>query len=158
MLIIQGVEMDTDTISISKGRRIAGMVLICLVSVMLIGSAGAKFAHVPKVVSELGALGFDGNRLTMIAIAEIVSALLFLIPASRSAGLLLGSAYLGGAIATHVQHGQPFLQPAMVLTLLWLGAWLRHPEVLWSLNRAPASRFAHMQQRPGMLGGAGNQR
>jgi DoxX-like protein len=128
--------MSTDNVLVGKRRRMAGMVLICLVSVVLIASAGAKLAHVPKVVDELGAFGFDGVKLTMIAIAEIVSALLFLTPSTRSGGLLLVSAYMGGAIATHVQHDQSFLQPAMVLTLLWLGAWLRNPEVLWSLNRA----------------------
>ena len=132
--------MTTDSIAISKGRRIAGFVLICLGSLVLIASAGAKLAHVPQVVTELGAFGFYGSRLTLIAITEVVSALLFLVPASRSVGLLLVSAYLGGAIATHVQHGQSFLQPAMILSLLWLGAWLRNPEVLWSLNQASAAR------------------
>jgi ABC-type Na+ efflux pump permease subunit len=131
--------MNTDSVAVGKGRRIAGIVLICLGSLVLIASAGAKLAHVPKVVNELGAFGFDGARLTFIAITEIVSALLFLVPLSRSAGLLLISAYLGGAIATHVQHGQSFLQPAMILSLLWLGAWLRNPEVLWSLNQSPAA-------------------
>src|SRR5580765_784884 len=131
--------MSPDSVAVGKGRRITGIVLISLGSLVLIASAGAKLAHVPKVVAELGALGFGGTRLTRIAITEVVSALLFLLPLSRSAGLLLVSAYLGGAIATHVQHGQSFLQPAMILTLLWLGAWLRNPEVLWSLNQAPAA-------------------
>ena len=121
--------MDTDNASIGKARRIAGLVLICLGSIVLIGSAGAKFAHVPKIVNELGAMGFDNGRLTMIAVAEVVSALLFLLPFTRSIGLLLASAYMGGAIATHVQHGQPFIQPAMILAILWAGAWLRHPQV-----------------------------
>jgi len=131
--------MSTDSVAVGKGRRIAGIVLICLGSFVLIASAGAKLAHVPKVVNELGALGFDGTRLTLIAITEVVSALLFLVPLSRSAGLLLVSAYLGGAVATHVQHGQSFIQPAIILSLLWLGAWLRNPEVLWSLNQSPAA-------------------
>ena len=41
------------------------------------------------------------------------------------------------AIATHVQHDQLHLAaPASaVLCLIWLGAWLRHPEILWSLDR-----------------------
>jgi len=100
---------------------------------MLIGSAGAKFAHVPKVVTELVAMGFDGNKLMLIAILEILSALLFLIPVTRSFGLLLVSSFLGGAIATHMQHNQPIVQPSFVLFLIWLGAWLRHPQILWSL-------------------------
>ncbi|PYO76324.1 MAG: hypothetical protein E6K55_07845, partial [Gemmatimonadetes bacterium] len=95
----------------------------------------AKFALVPQVAAQLGAFGFTGGRLTLIAIAEFVSAALFLVRQTRSAGLLLVSAFLGGAIATHLQHGQSVLQPAIVLGLLWLGAWLRHPETLWSVVR-----------------------
>jgi DoxX-like family len=113
-------------------RKIAGNILVFLGGLMLLGSAGAKLAHVPKVVSQLGAMGFDGNKLTFIALLEVVSGLLFLIPLTRSAGLLLVSAFLGGAIATHLQHDQPIIQPSFVLLLIWLGTWLRHPGMLWS--------------------------
>jgi len=58
--------------------------------------------------------------------------LLFLVRSTRAIGLLLVSAYLGGAIATHIQHGQAPSQPVFVLSLLWLGASLRHPGILWS--------------------------
>lgn len=146
--------MNTENVSIGKGRRIAGQVLIYLGSVVLIASAGAKFAHVPKVVNQLGAFGFEGSRLTMIAIAEVASALLFLIPATRSVGLLLVSSYLGGAIATDMQHGNAFFPPAVILSLLWLGAWLRHREVLWSLNHASSkNQFGRMPRQADALGG-----
>jgi hypothetical protein len=111
-----------------------GSALILLGGLVLIGSAGAKFAHIPPVVTELGGFGFEGNKLTLIAIVEVLSALLFLVPFTRSAGLLLVSSFMGGAIATHIQHGQSPLQPAVVLCLIWLGAWLRHPKTLWSLS------------------------
>ena len=113
-------------------RRIAGNILVFLGGLMLLASAGAKLAHVPQIVSQLGAMGFDGNKLTFIALLEVVSALLFLIPFTRSMGLLLVSAFLGGAVATHLQHDQPIIQPSLVLFLIWLGAWLQHRIVLWS--------------------------
>jgi hypothetical protein len=124
--------MDANQSSISNKRRIGGNILIFIGGLLLIGSAAAKFAHVPKVITQLAALGFDGNRLMAIGILELVSALLFLVPLTRSAGLLLVSAYMGGAVATHVGHGSsPWIQPALVLCLLWLGAYLRHPVILW---------------------------
>jgi len=116
----------------NKKRQIAGNVVIILGSLILFGSAAAKLGHVPKVVSQLGAMGFDGNKLMFIGLLEVVSALLFLIPLTRSIGLLLVSAYLGGAIATHMQHDQPMIQPAFVLALIWFGTWLRHRDVIWS--------------------------
>lgn len=116
-------------------RRNTGMILIILGAVMLLGSACAKLAHVPQVVSEMASLGLAGNRLTFVAALEVLSALLFLIPATRSFGLLMVSAFLGGAIATHLQHGQSIVGPSVVLVLMWLGASLRHPEILWSWRR-----------------------
>ena len=121
-------------------RRIAGKILIFLGGLMLLGSATAKLAHVPKVVSELGAMGFDGSKLTFIALLEVVSALLFLIPLTRSLGLLLVSSFLGGAVATHLQHGQPMVQPSFALSLIWLGTWLRHRGMLWSFGSLPQQK------------------
>src|SRR5712692_10779272 len=126
--------MKTENASISRKRRAAGNIAMILGGLMLIGSAGAKFAHVPAVVVQLGAMGFTDSKLTFIAVLEVVSALLFLVPATRSAGLLLVSSFLGGAIATHLQHGQPIIQPSFVLLLIWLGTWLRHPVILRSLS------------------------
>lgn len=132
--------MRTYGVSVGKKRRTAGAILIVLGGAMLIGSAVAKFAPVPKLVDELGGMGFDGNKLIFIATLEILSALLFLIPATRSVGLLMISTYLGGAVATHVGHDQPAIQSAIVLAILWLGTWLRHPQMLWSLSQsAPAT-------------------
>lgn len=141
--------MQIENVSIRKKRQIFGKVLVNMGGLMLIASAAAKFAHVPRVVEQLAAMGFDGTRLTFIAALEVVSAVLFLIPFTRSLGLLLVSSFLGGAIATHLQHGQPIYQPAFVLFLIWLGAWLRHPQILWSLagnalraNAVPQSKKA----------------
>jgi len=116
-------------------RSRAGSVLIYLMGILLIGSASAKLALVPQVVSLLGSMGFDGNRLVVIALLEIASAGLVLIPTTRSFGLLMVSSYMGGAIATDLGHGQGVIRPGFVLALLWLGVWLKHPEMLWSFAR-----------------------
>lgn len=124
-------------------RKNTGMILITIGAMMLLGSATAKLAHVPQVVSEMASIGLVGNRLIFVAVLEVLSALLFLIPATRSAGLLLVSAFLGGAIATHLQHGQSIAPPSFVLALLWVGSWLRHPEILWSWRRTlPVGRVS----------------
>jgi hypothetical protein len=128
--------MQTSNESITNARRISGNILVYFGGVVLIGSAAAKFAHVPKVVTQLAAMGFGGERLMLIAVLEIISAVLFLLRPTRSAGLLLVSAYLGGAIATHIQHGESPLQAAIVLSVLWLGTWLRHPHVLWTQSHS----------------------
>ena len=102
----------------------------------LLGSAGVKLAHIPKIVSQMGAMGFDESKLMFVALLEVTSALLFLIPFTRSVGLLLVSSFLGGAIATHLQHAQSIAGPSVVVILVWIGTWLRHPEILWSWRRS----------------------
>jgi DoxX-like family len=108
-----------------------GLALICLGSLALILSASTKFAQVPKIVAQLNAFGFQG-KISFLAILELVCALLFLIPQTRSVGLVMVSAYLGGAIATHIQHGQPPTAPAIILAVIWIGTVIRHPQSLWS--------------------------
>lgn len=124
----------TTATSGTGGRVRVGTILIYLLSFVLAGSAVAKFAHVPKVASQMSALGFDGEKLKLIAVLETASALLFAFPRTRSFGLLMVSAYLGGAIATHVGRNEPPFQPAIVLALFWIAAWLKHPETLWSVT------------------------
>lgn len=129
-------------------KKNTGMILIILGAVMLLGSATAKLVHVPQVVSELAANGVAGNSLMFVAALEVLSALLFLIPATRSFGLLLVSAFLGGAIATHLEHAQSIAGPSVVLVLMWIGAWLRHPEILWSWRRSVSMGRTSVTPRP----------
>ena len=133
--------MSVNILRISKSRYRLGNALVYLSGILLIGSSIAKFAHVPKVASQLATIGFGGERLTIIAILEIVSAVLFLVRPLRAAGFLMASAYMGGAIAAHMGHGEPVIQPAFVLAVLWLGGWLRHPEILWSLPETAAPAY-----------------
>jgi DoxX-like family len=119
-------------------RRVRiGAFLIYFSSVILAGSAAAKFAQIPTVASKLAVLGFDGSKLLLIAVLELTSGILFAVPRTRALGLLLVSAYLGGAIAAHVAHSQLPFQPTFVLALIWIGVSLRHPTP-WSLTPTSA--------------------
>ena len=120
----------------SRARRIAGSVLIVLLGLVLASSAIVKFAHVPGVVTTMAASGFANGKLTLVATLELLSAALFLLPRTRSVGLLMLSAFLGGAICTHVQLGEysKVGGPSFLLFLVWIGTWLRHPQALWSPN------------------------
>jgi len=100
---------------------------------MFVGSAAGKLVSAAPVV-EMFEKWRLGNQLTLIGVGELVSALLFLIPVTNSLGLLLLSAYLGGAIVTHMQHGEPYVVPAVLLVLVWVAGYLRHPEVLQSFR------------------------
>jgi hypothetical protein len=116
----------------SPVRLRTGNGLIYFSSFLLLGSAAAKLLRVQPVAIRMAALGFFGGKLIFIAFLEIASALLFAYQRTRSFGLLMLSAYLGGAIAVHVGHDQLPLQAATVLAGVWLSVWLRYPESLRS--------------------------
>ena len=115
----------TTATGVSKVRNIVSNILIFLPSIALLGSSFTKFAHVPGIVVQMTALGFDGPRLMILAVLELASAVVFLVPKTRPFGLLLVSAYLGGAIAAQLGHGLPPEPPAVLLLLLWIGTWLK---------------------------------
>ncbi len=121
--------------SMTRARRVSGNALVATGSVILTGSAIAKFAGVPPVVKWLAPLGFYGDRLLFIASLELVSAVLFFAPRTRAIGLLLVSSYLGGAIAAHLGHGDLIVQPAIILALCWIATAVRNPEAFWSLAK-----------------------
>jgi hypothetical protein len=116
-----------------KGRRIAAWILTGLISLLMIASAITKILGVQAVAEVFEKWGLR-NHLLLIGIGELVSALLFLIPRTNSLGLLLLSAYLGGAIVTHMQNGEPYIITALLLLLVWIAGYLRHPEVLQSFR------------------------
>lgn len=131
-------------------KQTVGNIVIGLTGILLLGSAVAKLAHIPKVEMQMADMGFGGNKLLFIGVLELASAALYLLPVARSLGLLLISSYLGGAIATHVQHDKPIFVPSILLAVIWLGVWLRHSEALWSFGfRKQANATA---ANAGMLG------
>jgi hypothetical protein len=127
----------TITDEMSRTRRITGNVLLLVSGLGLVLTSAAKFFGAPAVVHQMALEGITGEKLVMVATLELLSALLFLYPKTRSVGLMVLSAFLGGAIATHVLMGEsPAAVPAaLFLTLAWLGTFLRHPEALWSFRQ-----------------------
>jgi len=79
---------------------------------------------------EMGAsFGLSAEAYRTLGVIEILSVLLFLIPRTGILGMLLLSSYLGGAIATHLQHHQDIMFPAVMESLIWIGGCLRFSEL-----------------------------
>jgi uncharacterized membrane protein YphA (DoxX/SURF4 family) len=115
-----------------------GSALTTLAGVLLVASGLAKLAGVPPVVQPLYAYGFT-HTVPLVGALEVLSGVLLLIPKTRSFGLVFASAFLGGALATHVQHheARECIPAFFVLALVWGGVSLRHPITLWSFRSTP---------------------
>jgi hypothetical protein len=121
----------------SKARRITAWVLSTLITLLFIMSAVFKFIRPPEVMEAVQKWNLT-DELTMIGIGELVSALLFFIPKTHSLGVLLLSAYMGGAIVTHMQNDEPYIVQAITLLVIWIIAYLRDPAVLNSFRKKDA--------------------
>lgn len=113
---------------ISKSRNLIGWVIAGLLFALYLFSASGKFIH-PEQMEQMEL----GDWRIIIAIGEIVSALLFLFPRTNIFGTLLLSSYMGGAIILHMSGGTSIMMPSVVLILVWIGSFVRNPELLTKL-------------------------
>ena len=75
--------------------------------------------------------GYPSESVYPIFIAEMICVLLYVIPQTATLGAILLTAYLGGAVATHV-HASEFPQaifPILFGILVWLGLLLQEPRL-----------------------------
>lgn len=113
------------TTEISKTRKIAGWIIAGLLTALYLFSASGKFLQ-PEQMEQMKL----GDWRVIIALGEIGSALLFLLPRTNIYGTLLLSAYMGGAIILHMTGGLSIVMPSVVLILVWVVGFLRNPELL----------------------------
>ncbi len=116
--------------SSSKKMRIAGWVLSGLVAAFFCFSATGKFLQPPEMAEMLPHLGYTSETVRAIGYVEVALALAFLIPRASFIFALLLTAYLGGAVATHVRIGDPFYFPIVLGIVLWIAYYLRRPDVI----------------------------
>jgi hypothetical protein len=117
--------------------RIAGLVLHLLIGGLLIFTGSQKILG-PAPPEPLVKYGL-GEQARLIGAGAIVTALLLLIPATSSLGILLASSFWGGAICIRMAHGEPYLFQSMMLVPSWAGANLRNPATLGSFSRPPGA-------------------
>ena len=121
----------------TKTKKIIGWILSGLSGVMLFASAIDKVGSSEHAVQMAFSFGLSPKSYAVLGIIEAISVVLFLFPRTGILGLLLLSSYLGGAIATHLQHGQDILFPAVFEAIVWIAAVIRFPEVTQRiLNKA----------------------
>lgn len=113
----------------AKAKKIIGWVLSGLAGSMLIASAIDKIIPTQHAIDMASSFGISTNQYLILGIIEVISVLLFLYPRTAIVGLLLLSSYLGGAIATHLQHGQEILFPSVFEAIVWIAAVIRFPEL-----------------------------
>lgn len=133
----------------TKLQRITGWVMTALLEIMLIGLSGiSKFMEFPGKKEMLDRMGISADLLSRIGVVEITVAILFLIPRTSFVGAILITAYLGGAIMTHLRIGDPWFFPVILGVFMWVALGLRNPAIFaLALGRIPAGQTSQEVSR-----------
>lgn len=102
-----------------------GWILTIAAAGMFIMSGVMKFLKPPELIEGLQKFGWDMKLVPALAIVELASTLLFMIPQTAVLGAVLLTGYLGGAIATHVRVEDQFFIPIILGVVVWAALWLR---------------------------------
>ncbi len=120
---------ESGAVAVSKKGLWAGRILSGLVVLFLIPDGIIKFIKPAPVVDAFARLGWPMSTSVTLGILLLLCTALYAIPRTSVLGAVLLTAYLGGAVATHLRVGDPLfshvLFPTYLGIMLWLGLYLR---------------------------------
>lgn len=91
-----------------------------------------------EIYSKIGLLPY----MKLLGASELLLTGLFLYPRSVKIALLLLTGYFGGAMAVELSHGTIFIFPAVILSVVWIGAYLRNPSLFVSEQKTMVNSLA----------------
>lgn len=119
----------------SKTRNIIGWILGGLITAFLCFSASGKLGLVdfPGREEMFIGMGLTGSEPMIVGILEVLCAFLFLIPRTGVIGTMLICGYMGGVIATHMEHNKEpngdLLFAILITLVIGITALIRYPEL-----------------------------
>jgi hypothetical protein len=113
----------------TKTKNIIYWALTGLVAFIFLGSAIGKFTANEEALKMAASFGLDAKTNTMLGMVELACLILFIIPRTGILGTFLLVAYMGGAIATHLEHGVSIVPPCIIQTFILSVAFYRFPEL-----------------------------
>ena len=120
----------TSSASVWFGRALSGLVVL-----FLLFDGAIKLVPLQVVMDTVIPLGWPTDPALWRALGGVLiaSALLYANQRTSVLGAILITAYLGGAVATHVRIGSPLFSHTLfgvyLGIALWVGLWLRDPRV-----------------------------
>lgn len=118
--------------SISKVRLWTSYILQGIVVLMFLMGAFNNIMQSEMAVSGAMEFGYSRESVFTMGIILLVATLLYAIPMTCFLGALLLTAWLGGAVATHMIHGDPLstiLFPMAFGAIVWLSLILRNRRI-----------------------------
>ena len=121
------------TVQLWSGRVLSGLAVIFL----LIDAIGKLF-RVGPVVKGTVELGYQESVVFPLGVLLLIGVVLYAVPRTSLVGAIYLTAFLGGAVATHVRVGSPLATHVLfgvyVALFLWGGLALRTPRLMTLLT------------------------
>lgn len=129
----QSVQTSPTPPRVSQGRLWIGRILSALPALFLLMDGVMKVMKPDFVVKATVELGYPEDVIFGLGIVVLICVILYIIPQTSVLGAILLTGYLGGAVASHLRHGDPLfshvLSPVYFAILLWGGLYLREPRL-----------------------------
>ncbi|MEI8048044.1 MAG: DoxX family protein [Bacteroidota bacterium] len=113
----------------TKTRNTINWVLAGLLALIYIGSAAGKLSGSADAVKMAEGFGISAGSFTFLGVVELIAVILFVIPRTGILGTLILAAYMGGAVASHLEHNLSILAPVVISAFVWIVAVVRFPEL-----------------------------
>jgi hypothetical protein len=132
---ISQTESMSQTAPVSSAALWTGRVLSGLIVLFMIFDGVIKLPPLDIVTQTMVQIGWpaDPDVSRMLGIIGLVSTALYALPRTSVLGAILLTAYIGGAVATHLRIGSPLFSHTLfgvyLGIILWGGLFLRDPRV-----------------------------
>jgi len=126
------MESTTHGSGVSKASLWTGRIITGLVVLFFLFDSIMKLVKPVFIVEANRQLGYSEHLIIPIALTLLVSVILYVIPATAVLGAILLTAYMGGAVATHVRVDAPVFNVVFAVVfgiLVWAGLFFREPRL-----------------------------
>jgi hypothetical protein len=120
---------------VSNGALWTGRALSAVIVLFMTFDGAIKLPPLDIVTQTMSELGWpaEPNVARLIGVVGLISTALYAIPRTSVLGAILLTAYMGGAISTHVRIGNPLFSHTLfgvyLGIILWGGLYLRDPRI-----------------------------
>ena len=120
---------------VSNGALWTGRALSAVIVLFMTFDGAIKLPPLDIVTQTMSELGWpaEPNVARLIGVVGLISTALYAIPRTSVLGAILLTAYMGGAISTHVRIGNPLFSHTLfgvyLGVMLWGGLYLRDARV-----------------------------
>jgi hypothetical protein len=99
-----------------------------IITLLLVLSGVSKIAGQSPMIAHFKEMQLD-SFTPLFGAMEIAFALCFILKRTMKAGLLLLTAYFGGAMAVELPYGTYAIVPLVLLAFIWVAAFVRRKEM-----------------------------